>query len=300
MGYKNILISAAAKLQLKNNQLWIHQEESHSIPLEDINCIMIEHLQTTLTTYLLSAFSDYGIAVYFCDTRHIPNGVLLPIAHHSRHFKMLKQQLALSKPAQKRLWQQIIVMKIQNQAACLELLQKDGAKELRVLAKQVQSGDRTNCEAQAAALYFPKLVHETFTRRSDTYLNALLDYGYALIRSLIARTIIMYGYEPSIGLFHHSELNSYNLADDLFEPFRPLVDYYVVLYFQTDLEGELSPMDKRILFQLLNFDMDVSGELHSINNCIEKLVTSFSGVLNQKRQELLLPRLIPLQVHQYE
>ncbi len=300
MGYKNILISSSAKLQLKDNQLLINQEESHSIPLEDINCIMIEHRQTTVTGYLLSAFSEYGIAVYFCDAKHLPNGVLLPIAHHSRHFKMLKQQLALSKPVQKRLWQQIIVMKIQNQANCLELLQKDGAKSLRILSKQVQSGDRTNCEAQAAALYFPKLVHETFTRRTDSYLNALLDYGYSLIRSLIARTIIMYGYEPSIGLFHHSELNSYNLADDLFEPFRPLVDYYVMLYFDIDTEGELSPMDKRLLFQLLNFDMNVNGELHSINNCIEKLVTSFSGALNEKRQDLLLPELIPLQVHQYE
>lgn len=300
MGYKNILISSTAQLRIKDKQLLIQGLDTLSFPMEDINCVMLENRQTMISSYLLSEFSTYGIAVYFCDEKHTPNSVLLPLVRHSRHFKMLKEQLNLGRPLQKRLWQQIIIMKIQNQARCLEILEKDGAKELYALAKQVQSGDRTNCEAQAASFYFTKLVSEGFVRRADDYINSAMDYGYALIRSLIARTIIMYGYEPSIGLFHHSELNSFNLADDLFEPFRPLVDLYILKYFDISYEGELSSSDKRILFQILNFDMDVEGEHHSINNCIEKLVTSFSSVLNEKRQDLWLPRLIPLQVHRYE
>lgn len=300
MGYKNVLISSPSELRVKNEQLLIIQDETHSLPLEDINCIMIESRRTMISSYLLSTFSEHGIAVYFCDETHTPNSVLLPLVQHSRHFKMLKEQLSLARPLQKRLWQQIIVMKIHNQARCLELLEKDGANELYALAKQVQSGDRTNCEAQAASLYFHKLVSDDFVRRSDDFINSALDYGYSLIRSLIARSIIMYGFEPSIGLFHHNELNSYNLADDFIEPFRPLVDYYVMTYFESSPDGELSSADKRILFQILNFDMDVDGERHSITNCVEKLVISYSGVMNEKRLELWLPKLIPLQVHRYE
>lgn len=300
MGYKNIMISSSAQLRIKDGQLLIIHSDTFSIPLEDVNCVMLESHQIMISSYLLSQFSHYGIAVYFCDEKHTPNSVLLPLVRHSRHLKMLKEQLNLGRPQQKRLWQQIIIMKIQNQARCLELLEKDGAKELYALAKQVQSGDRTNCEAQAASFYFPRLVSENFIRRADDYINAAMDYGYSLIRSLIARTIIMYGYEPSLGLFHHSELNSFNLADDLFEPFRPLVDLYILKYFDTSYEGNLSSADKKILFQLLNFDMDVEGEHHSISNCVDKLVSSFSSVLNEKRQDLWLPKLIPLQVHRYE
>lgn len=135
------------------------------------------------------------------------------------------------KPLQKRLWQQVVIQKIRNQALCLQLLELDGHEELLRMCKEVQSGDRTHVEAKAAAYYFRCMYGLGFSRGNDHIINSALNYGYAIIRGMIARSIICYGLEPSIGIFHHSELNNYNLADDMIEPFRPLVDLYVSSHF---------------------------------------------------------------------
>lgn len=169
------------------------------------------------------------------------------------------------------------------------------------MQKQVFSGDRTNVEARAAAFYFRELVDAKFYREKESIINSALNYGYAIIRGLIARTLICYGFEPSIGLFHHSELNSYNLADDFIEPFRPVVDLYVMNHFDyAEAGAELTPEMKRGLFRLFSFDMEIQGERHSVSNCIDKAVMSFNSCLTGMKEELLLPVLIPEQMHQYE
>ena len=297
MGFRNIKIDSHVKLSIKNQQLYIETDILRQIPLEDINCIIIENQTVTVSAYLLQKMADMGITVYVCDEKHLPNAVLLPMVRHSRHFKILKYQIEAGKPLQKRLWQQIVVRKIRNQALCLAYLDLDGSEELMKMCKEVQSGDRTHVEAKAAAFYFKSLYGLGFSRGNDHVINSALNYGYAIVRGLIARSIVCYGLEPSIGVFHHSELNNFNLADDMIEPFRPLVDLY---YDVAEIDSDLTPERKRDIFGIINYDMDVKGEKRIISNCIDMLVASYSSALQGKRSDLELPELMQLQVHSYE
>ena len=298
MGFRNIKIDSHVKLSIKNQQLNIETDIARQIPLEDINCIIIENQTVTVSAYLLQKMADMGIAVYVCDEKHLPNAVLLPMVRHSRHFKIL---IEAGKPLQKRLWQQIVVQKIRNQALCLAYLELDGSEELMKMCKEVQSGDRTHVEAKAAAFYFKSLYGLGFSRGNDHIINAALNYGYAIVRGLIARSIVCYGLEPSIGVFHHSELNNFNLADDMIEPFRPLVDLYVAQNYDiAEIDSDLTPERKRGIFGIINYDMDMKGEKRIISNCIDMLVASYSSALQGKRSDLELPELMQLQVHSYE
>ena len=301
MGFRNIKIDSHVKLSIKNQQLYIEADILRQIPLEDINCIIIENQTVTVSAYLLQKMADMGITVYVCDEKHLPNAVLLPMVRHSRHFKILKYQIEAGKPLQKRLWQQIVVRKIRNQALCLAYLDLDGSEELMKMCKEVQSGDRTHVEAKAAAFYFKSLYGLGFSRVNDHVINSALNYGYAIVRGLIARSIVCYGLEPSIGVFHHSELNNFNLADDMIEPFRPLVDLYVAQNYDiAEIDSDLTPERKRGIFGIINYDMDMKGEKRIISNCIDMLVASYSGALQGKRSDLELPELMQLQVHSYE
>ena len=301
MGFRNIKIDSHVKLSIKNQQLYIEADILRQIPLEDINCIIIENQTVTVSAYLLQKMADMGITVYVCDEKHLPNAVLLPMVRHSRHFKILKYQIEAGKPLQKRLWQQIVVRKIRNQALCLAYLDLDGSEELMKMCKEVQSGDRTHVEAKAAAFYFKSLYGLGFSRGNDHVINSALKYGYAIVRGLIARSIVCYGLEPSIGVFHHSELNNFNLADDMIEPFRPLVDLYVAQNYDiAEIDSDLTPERKRGIFGIINYDMDMKGEKRIISNCIDMLVASYSGALQGKRSDLELPELMQLQVHSYE
>lgn len=301
MGFRNIKIDSHVKLSIKNQQLYIETDILRQIPLEDINCIIIENQTVTVSAYLLQKMADMGITVYVCDEKHLPNAVLLPMVRHSRHFKILKYQIEAGKPLQKRLWQQIVVRKIRNQALCLAYLDLDGSEELMKMCKEVQSGDRTHVEAKAAAFYFKSLYGLGFSRGNDHVINSALNYGYAIVRGLIASSIVCYGLEPSIGVFHHSELNNFNLADDMIEPFRPLVDLYVSQnYDVAEIDSDLTPERKRDIFGIINYDMDVKGEKRIISNCIDMLVASYSSALQGKRSDLELPELMQLQVHSYE
>lgn len=301
MGFRNIKVESNVRLQIKNQQLLIDSGEAIGIPLEDINCILIENQSVLLSSYFLQKVADYGIALYVCDEKHLPNAVVLPMVKHSRHFKILKYQMELGKPLQKRLWQQVVVQKIRNQALCLQLLEREGADELFRMCREVQSGDRTHVEAKAAAFYFRSLYGLGFSRGEEHIINSALNYGYAIVRGMIARSIICYGLEPSIGMFHHSELNNYNLADDMIEPFRPLVDLYVSRNFDiSEIDSSLTPELKRGLFGIINFDMSMKGDKRIVSNCIDMLASSYSSAIQGNRAELDLPELIELQIHSYE
>ncbi len=300
MGYRNIKIDSFIGLHIENGQLVIG-EKGVSFPLEDINCVLIENQSVTVSSYMLQEFAKNEIALYVCDEKHLPNAVLLPLVKHSRHFKMLTRQIEVGKPLIKRLWQQIIVCKIKNQALCLKEMGLDGYDKLLAMTKEVQSGDKTHVEAKAAAYYFRALYGDDFTRDNECIINSAMNYAYAIIRGLIARSIVCYGLEPSLGMFHHSELNSFNLADDLIEVFRPLVDLYVASHFDiAEVDSGLTPQIKRDLFNIINYDMSVKGDKRIISNCIDMIVYSYSGAIQGNRTDLELPELIPLQVHSYE
>lgn len=299
MQYRNILISSAKDVSIKNNQLVIDRNDNIFFSMEDINCIIIENPYTNLSAYVIRELAKNEIVVYVCDEKHIPSAVLLPIVKHSRHFKMLKNQIGATKPLNKQIWQNIVSTKIYNQARCLEVLHIEGFETLYAMGKEVKSGDTTHVEAKAAAFYFKKLFGDDFARQNDEVVNAMLNYGYAIIRGMICRTIVAYGFEPSIGIWHKSELNSYNLADDFIEPFRPFVDLYIVSNMDISKE-KFEASDKRIIIHMLDYDLKLNNENRVIKNCIDIFVSSYSSSLQKGKNEIYIPILDELREHRYE
>lgn len=301
MAYKNIFIGTERKIRVAQNQLFIDEA---SIPLEDINSVMIENRQCSVSSYALSEFSKFGIATYVCDEKHLPAGVLVPINRHSRYLEHINLQLDASKPLLKRIWQTIVVGKIANQALCLQYAGKDNSDRLQLMASRVQSGDKLNTEARAAALYFRSLFGEDFVRREDSLINAALNYGYSIIRGNIARSTTSYGFEPCLGINHSSNLNQFNLVDDFIECYRPLVDLFVFTNFTAghteDMKGELSPDMKKQLFSLLNYDVSINGGLYTVASSINLLISSYLRSLTKKENALQVPRLVGLREHRYE
>lgn len=300
MAYRNLMIASNAQLKIKNEQLLITTNTTHSIPIEDINSVLIENHQSTITIAALAKLVQNGVAIFVCDEKHTPCAIMMPFAQNSRQYGVTKLQESLSLPLQKQLWQQIVKCKINNQAICLELNKQDSAAQhLRSLIKKVNSGDSNNTEAFAAAAYFKALFGSNFVRNNDNDpLNAALNYGYAIIRGHIARLIASYGFLPMKGIHHKSELNAYNLADDFIEPFRPLVDLYVAQEAQT-IEV-LTPQLKKMLYNLLNMDIKIAQQHHSVTYAAEKMIQSFSRCCQKTTKELLLPTLVALRQHKYE
>lgn len=298
MAWRNIYISKNARLSLHQESLVIKIEDEYRIPIEDIATVMIESNMVSLTSALLSKFAEYNVLVYFCDRYHLPNGILLPINQHSRSLKAIETQLNVSKPLKKRLWQSIIIRKILNQAIVLELAGKNSDK-LVYYSNLVKSGDSDNVESVAANYYFKALFGPDFNRREDNTLNYALNYGYSIIRSAIARGISIYGFLPAFGIHHHSELNQFNLADDLFEPYRQIVDLWV--YMNVKSEDTVNTEMKVKLFNLLNYQILIDNKVHSVLNAIEATAKSLSTAYRSNDySQLLLPTLIPLQEHKYE
>ena len=300
MGYLNFFIGKSRHLSVDKNRLKIIDEhgEAFLYPLEDINSILIDSRELQLSSYLLSELASHGIVLYICDEKHLPCGFLLPNNTYFKQLKILGLQLAIAKPLKKRLWQSIIVQKITNQAKCLDIIKCGyGSKNLLNLIPQIKSGDTGNIEAVAAKRYFGFLFGDGFTRDSNAFENSALNYGYAILRGAIARTINAYGFIGSLGLNHHSILNAFNLADDLIEPFRPLVDLFIsgMAYGE-----ELTPAHKKQLQGLLGMSIISGGEIYSVSYAVERLVMSLAKSMEEEKNCLLLPDLCEIKEHLYE
>lgn len=312
MVWRSVVISQPAKLKREHFSLIIEQSQSARVPFEDIAVIVLNNREITLTHPVLSACAEYGIGLYSTGDNHQPSGVFLPFLSHSRATRMMRLQLNLDKPQAKRAWAEIVKCKISNQAICLKMAnlspkaQRGNAaaiERLESYASRVRSGDVENMEAQASSYYFPQLFGKGFHRAQDCWINAALDYGYAIVRGAITRGLVAHGFQPNIGLFHRSEQNAFNLADDLIEPYRALVDLHVFKHINPHApkEAELTPADKVALVALLNVDVRMprgnTSVLNSIEQAVESLVRLFEGA---DETVLELPTLLGLGQHVFE
>lgn len=299
MGWRSVMISRPAKLRREHFSLAIEQEDTAFVPFEDIAIIVLNHREIQLTHPVLSACADYGIGLYATGDNHQPNGVFLPFLSHSRTTRLMRKQMDIPRPLAKQAWANIVRRKIENQTAVLRLCAKNGVDRMDSYARRVRSGDRENLEAQAAAFYFTQLFGQGFYRAEERWANAALDYGYAVLRGAIARGLVAHGMPPPLGLFHASEQNAFNLADDLIEPFRPLVDLHVTKH-PASTEGDLAPEDKAALVALLNVDVGMPQGKMSALSAIEYAVESLVRLFEQGDSELELPTLIGLHAHRLE
>ena len=302
--WRSLVINKPARLKREHFALLIEQDQAARVPFEDIAVIVLNHREITLTHPVLSACAEYGIGLYATGDNHQPSGVFLPFQSHSRATRMLRLQLNLDKPTTKRAWARIIQSKINNQASCMRQLGVLDPERLESYARRVRSGDTGNMEAQASAYYFPQVFGRSFHRSQNTWVNAALDYGYAVMRGACARALVAHGLLPTIGLFHDSEQNAFNLADDLIEPYRAIVDLQVgtaVKQKNSEPDAELSPTDKALLVTLLNIDVEMPRGVMSVLASIEQAAESLMRLYDGGSEEVLeLPQLIGLKQHKFE
>jgi CRISPR-associated protein Cas1 len=294
VAWKGLHLSKPARLALNQSQISIRidGEDESRLPLEDIAWIVLDTPQATLTTALLAACMNAGIAIVFTDQRHTPSGYALPFHGHYRQGEVARIQSGISQPLKKRLWQTIVRAKILNQASALTKAKRQGAATLREIARRVRSGDPDNVEARAARAYWSYLWTD-FRREDEQDLrNKMLNYGYAVVRAGVARALVAYGLVPSLGLRHASATNAFNLADDLFEPFRPFVD---VLARETSIVESRDPSDlklehRRTLAGALNVNCLMGGEVVTLLIAAERSAASLVRAMEASNAtELVLP-----------
>ncbi|MGI6525065.1 MAG: type II CRISPR-associated endonuclease Cas1 [Bdellovibrionota bacterium] len=292
MAWRIVAIENEARLSLKDKQLHIKQGEVDcTIPLEDISTIIIDNQRVLLTTALLQGVVAADAAVIICDKKHTPCGVYLPFNQHSRCSEVFQKQLSQSEPFKKRCWQAVVKQKILNQAFALKILKREGFSEVKSRIERVQSGDSSNVEAQAARLYWNYLFDKSFRRMADNNVNAALNYGYAIVRSTVARALAGRGLYPQIGIHHDNKLNGFNLADDFVEPFRAVVDVEVAKL----MAGQGSEFTREVriaLVSLLNEQCLINGESVNIPRAAEVMASSYVNAMTAgDYSKLLLPKL---------
>ncbi|MBI5863864.1 MAG: type II CRISPR-associated endonuclease Cas1 [Planctomycetes bacterium] len=261
------------------------------VPLADIAVVVLGHSQVTCSAGALAGLLRHGAATVVCDRDHLPTGMLLPIAGHSTQAERFAAQAGAGLPTKKRIWQQIVRRKIAAQAATLEALRQiDGG--LRAMVPRVKSGDPENVEAQAAQRYWPLLFdNPEFRRRRDAEdANRFLNYGYAVLRAVTARGICASGLHPSLGVHHHNRYDAYCLADDLMEPFRPLVDEAAVECAGIHgSDAALSSAVKRSLLAPLLGLYRAEGEARTLFDWIARASASLAAVFLGESDRLELP-----------
>lgn len=299
-----------AYLCLKDKQLSIDTvvdgvDKTVTVPVEDIGMMVIDHPQITITSGLLQLLQENNVAVIICDYRHMPQSLLLPIEGNSIQQERYEAQLAASEPLKKQLWQQTIIQKIKNQTAALNSFGVY-SDYLIPLARNVKSGDTDNCEATAAVFYWQKIFSnllpsslgdgpkvESFVRhRNGPPPNNFLNYGYAILRGTMARSIVCAGLLPTLGIFHRNRYNAYCLADDLMEPYRPYVDQ--IVHNMVTNFGPLEEMQKEhkaILLKVPAIDVMIDGEKSPLMLATQRTAVSLVKCFNGEQRKILYPEL---------
>lgn len=293
MSWRIIQISKPCHLSVKNRQLIYEPQEGDkiSLPLEDISVIILEHKQISLHNSLISELAEYDIVMFSCDRSHSPSGCFCPFHNHSRYSEIAWQQVETSEPLKKRIWQELVKAKIINQAHVLKSLNKPNAAKLIEISKLVQSGDVKNSEAFAAGIYW-KSLFENFVRSNDNDIrNSALNYGYAIVRGCLARSLVGAGLLPCFGVHHANKLNQFNLVDDCIEPFRAFVDYKIN-HIDFSAETELTPVLKNQIVSILTENCIFDGQEITLLKACELTAISVAKVIKNKDiKSLLLPRL---------
>lgn len=286
-----------AHLTVRDDQLLILSKDDSrsqlaSIPCEDIGVLLSEHRGTTYGHAALERLLFHGAVVVICGRDHLPAGLLLPVGEHTRVVSRIHVQIALSKPAGKRLWKQIVQAKIRGQAGNLPA-ESSVRSKLLSLARGVRSGDPSNVEAQAAKAYwgaYGELLEAGSFRRAvgGCSPNNMLNYGYAVMRAAMARALVAAGLVPALGIHHHNRANAFCLADDLMEPLRPLVDDRVAELYRQGYES-LIPQVKAGLLELLTLEVRIEEQSGPLMVALHRMVGSLVRCYEGVDKRLLIP-----------
>jgi CRISPR-associated protein Cas1 len=300
---RTIYFGNPAYLRFKDEQLEVSLPEASvlpekdrllTIPIEDIGVVVIDHPQITLTHKLINALLGNNVALITCDDRHMPSGLLLPLEGNTIQSERFNHQINASEPLRKQLWQQTIRQKILNQAAILKVQGKK-IENMKYWADQVKSGDSENHEARAAAYYWGELFDSSLYFRRDPdgpVPNSQLNYGYAILRAVVARSLVSSGLLPTFGIHHHNRYNAYCLADDIMEPYRPFVDKVVLeLIREDEISEELTKTQKTRLLQIPVLDVTINGRRSPLMLAVQQTTASLAKCFRRELRRVEYPEL---------
>lgn len=283
MSWRTVVISKRAKLDLQLGYMVVRGESTTKIVLNEISTLLIESTAVSITTSLLCELTKRKVKVIFCDEKRNPSSEL--IGYYGSHdtSNKLRKQLEWKKKTKEAVWTEIVTEKIRKQKELLELYGKEEAELLSSYLSEITWNDETNREGHAAKVYFNALFGMNFTRTEDNFINAALNYGYSIILSAFTREIVANGYVTQLGLFHDNMFNQFNLASDLMEPFRVLVDQEVKQMKLLEFEHE----QKMQLVNLLNREVRIDGKIQYVNNAIKIYCRSIFDALNEDDSALV-------------
>ena len=284
-----------AALSMNLQQLVVKKDDKvTTIPIEDIGVVVLDNKQIVITHALLSALAKNNVAVVVCDDTHLPIGLQLPLDGNHIQSERFQEQISASEPLRKQMWQQTVQWKIRNQAAVLTLQGQEN-KNMKKWMTDVKSGDSDNLEARAAAYYW-KTVFPTlpdFIRNPDGDApNNLLNYGYAIVRAMMARALVAAGLLPTFGIHHHNRYNAYCLADDIMEPYRPFVDRLIIEIMQQGVPyQELTSYLKQRLLYLPFIDVEIDGHRSPMIVAIQTTANSVQRCYSGDSRKIIYPEL---------
>lgn len=283
MSWRIVVISECAKLDYQMGFLVVRKQEVTKIHLSEISLILVESTAVSLTAALLCELVKQKIKVIFCDEKRNPSSELVPYYGAHDTSAKVRTQITWSTELKSAVWTEIVGEKIRKQAEHLERREHPESEMLLGYLSEIEFGDSTNREGHAAKVYFNALFGKSFTRSADNSINAALNYGYSIILSCFTREVVSNGYITQLGLFHDNMFNQFNLASDLMEPFRPLVDDQVV-----ELQPEKFEHEEKIkLLELLNSEVIIAGRRETVNNAIKIYCRSVFDALNSNDLSLI-------------
>ena len=287
-----------AYLKTSNEQLVFESPETgetKQVPIEDIGVLIIDHQQITISQALIAKLLANNTAFITCDATHHPTGLLLNLDGNNLQSAKFASQIEVTAPLKKQLWQQTVAAKITNQACLLES-QRVAVKNMRNWAEQVKSGDGDNHEATAAVYYWKNLFPDFLEFRRERFgppPNNLLNYGYAILRAIVARSLVASGLLPTLGIFHRNQYNAYCLADDIMEPYRPFVDRIVVDIIRSNGKFlELTPTMKKELLAIPALDVRIKGEKSPLMVAVQKTTASLCKCFEGKLRKMDYPEFL--------
>lgn len=300
---KTLYFGNPAYLSLRLEQLVIKTQKqedngeslTRTIPIEDVGVVVLDHRQITITQGVMEKLLENNCAVITCDSRHLPVGLLLPLVGNTVQNERFRSQIDSSLPLRKQLWQQTIQAKIANQAAVLEYSTSRRHGNMLAWVSQVKSGDSDNVEARAATYYWKTIFPERpdFLRgQFEDDPNGLFNYGYAVLRAVVARSLVMSGLLPTLGIHHHNRYNAYCLADDIMEPYRPYVDRLVLDIIAEDGTLSLTQSAKLRLLSIPVLDVEIDGHTSPLMVAVSTTTASLAKCFGGDLRKIVYPIMI--------
>ena len=290
---RTLFFSHAVCLSARHKQLVIFSKETQEetlVPIEDIGFVIVENALVSLTIPLINELTDNNCALIFCNEKHLPFSMTMPLDCNEIQSQLFSAQINAKLPVKKKCWKQIVEYKIKNQGLVLKKYDLDFTK-LVDFSKCVKSGDPTNMESQAAKFYWGNLFGKNWCRdRFGDFPNNYLNYGYAILRAAMARSLVGSGLLPTLGIHHHNKYNAYCLADDLMEPYRPFIDDEVVEYISTNPDDKEVGLEfKKRILQVLVRDVKMGNLTRPMMVALSMTSSSLANALSNESEKLKLP-----------